>query len=624
MPKASTASSGVSTQPLPSLSRSRQRSRTALLSAAAVLAAGVVPVTLDAAGSSPARAATALSKDVTANLFEWNWNSVASECTNVLGPDGYAAVQVAPPQDSLDSATHAWWDVYQPVDYSLTSRMGTQAQFRAMVAACHAAGVKVYADVVLNHMAAQPTGGTGTSYGGASYTPSSLSYPDYSAADFHNYPSDCPESSDSIVNWDSYTEVTRCRLDGLPDLRTESTVVRTTEAAYLNTLIADGVDGFRLDSAKHLGESDIAAIEALLNKDSTTGAAVYITQEVYPGDSTEDTALQPASFEPEGSLLGFDYAYALYADFTGSGISNLSSFTGMVPSTYASTFVANHDTERAGTTLSYQSGAAYTLATEFLLAYGYGTPQVYSSFDWSAYDQGPPSDGNGFVTDTTCASGWECTDRVGAIARLVPWHNLAYTNNDAVANWYSDGSNLIAFSRGADAWIAINNEPAAKTATFTTGLPDGTYCDLIHSTYSSGSCSGAGITVSGGAATVTVPAHDSIAFDVNTLISTSSASSAAATVSVTFDEYKTTVWGQNVYLVGSTSQLGSWAPANALLLSSSTYPTWSLTLNMTSSTYFEYKFIVKDGSGNVTWESGANRTYTTPASGSATISDTWK
>jgi alpha-amylase len=45
---------------------------------------------------------------------------------------------------------------------------------------------------------------------------------------------------------------------------------------------------------------------------------------------------------------------------------------------------------------------------------------------------------------------------------------------------------------------------------------------------------------------------------------------------------------------------------------------------MPASTYFEYKFIVKDSSGDVTWESGSNRTYTTPSSGSVTISDTWK
>ena len=46
--------------------------------------------------------AAASSNDVIAeNLFEWPWTSVAAECTTVLGPAGYGAVQVAPPEDSI-------------------------------------------------------------------------------------------------------------------------------------------------------------------------------------------------------------------------------------------------------------------------------------------------------------------------------------------------------------------------------------------------------------------------------------------------------------------------------------------------------------------------------------------
>ena len=37
--------------------------------------------------------ATPGSKGVIAQLFEWNWDSVAQECTNFLGPQGYGYVQ---------------------------------------------------------------------------------------------------------------------------------------------------------------------------------------------------------------------------------------------------------------------------------------------------------------------------------------------------------------------------------------------------------------------------------------------------------------------------------------------------------------------------------------------------
>ena len=70
--------------------------------------------------------------------------------------------------------------------------------------------------------------------------------------------------------------------------------------------------------------------------------------------------------------------------------------------------------------------------------------------------------------------------------------------------------------------------------------------------------------------------------------------------------------------------LGSWNTGSAILLSSANYPLWSVTLDLPMSTYVGYKYIKKDGSGTVTWESGSNRAFTTPASGSTTLNDTWE
>src|SRR5436305_8343632 len=135
------------------------------------LAAGVVVALVAALAviANPARlprAAAAVTPprgDVIANLFEWNWNSIAGECTNILGPGGYGGVQVAPPEESVtlpsNSPAHPWWEVYQPVSYQVSSRMGNRTAFAAMVTACHNAGVNVYADAALNHMTGQANTG---------------------------------------------------------------------------------------------------------------------------------------------------------------------------------------------------------------------------------------------------------------------------------------------------------------------------------------------------------------------------------------------------------------------------------------------------------------------------------
>jgi len=94
-------------------------------------------------------------------------------------------------------------------------------------------------------------------------------------------------------------------------------------------------------------------------------------------------------------------------------------------------------------------------------------------------------------------------------------------------------------------------------------------------------------------------------------------------VKATFNEYATTVFGENIYLTGSIDQLKNWSPDNAILLSSAAYPTWSVTVDVPASTNFEFKFIRKIN-GAVTWESDPNRQATSPATGSFTINSSWR
>ncbi len=95
-------------------------------------------------------------------------------------------------------------------------------------------------------------------------------------------------------------------------------------------------------------------------------------------------------------------------------------------------------------------------------------------------------------------------------------------------------------------------------------------------------------------------------------------------VSVTFKENATTSWGQNVYVVGDIPQLGSWSAANAIALSSATYPVWAGTVQLPANTAVQYKYIKKDSNGNVIWEGGSNHTFTTPSTGSTTRNDAWQ
>ncbi len=621
-------------------------------------------------------------RDVIVHLFQWPWASIAAECTNVLGPKGFGAVQVSPPQEHvvLPGQSYPWWQDYQPVSYHVASRRGDRAAFAGMVQACHAAGVKIYVDAILNHMAGGASSGPGSD--GSSYTQYSYPSVPYGFNDFHH----CGRNgNDDIRSWTDRWEVQNCELVDLSDLATESAYVRGRLTAYLNDLVSLGVDGFRVDAAKHVPHADLQAILGGL-----TGTP-YIYHEVIEGGPGE---ISPTEYVSSGDVTEFRYGDKVGNAFRDANLSGLNDFGGMLlASGDAINFIDNHDTQRNGRArLTYKDGQTHALAQAFSLAYPYGTPQLMSSFSFTNPEAGPPASGSGITNAVACGQGWECEHRRTIVANMVGFHNRV--NGQTVTNWVSPQSDRIAFGRGNAGFAAFNRSGSAWTATFATQLPNGSYCNVALD-----GCTA--VTVSGGQATITVPANGMVAlhtgatgvppsgctatqttftlnltgdyfvvgsipalgnwntaaaiptpatvtipfntsfqykyirkdgttvvweYDPNRSGSTTTACTATfngtwngpgggscTSIATTFQVDATTVWGQNVYVVGSIPALGNWNTASAILLSSAAYPTWRGTVNIPPSTSFEYKFIKKDGT-NVTWETGANRAYTTPAS----------
>jgi alpha-amylase len=490
----------------------------ALLALVGALGAVVLPTGAWVSASASPRHHVRPIHDVQANLWEWNWRSVGRECTKVLGPRHYAGVQVAPPQDSLkrtdpgtEGVLHPWWEVYQAIDYQLTSRMGNENQFRHMVTTCRRAGVKVYVDAVINHTAGQGH----LSYGGKTYDQPGYRYPDapYSPSDFHKFTGQCPSASGGIDDFNNQQQVFKCELLGLADLRTDYAPVQRKIARYLNKLLSYGVSGFRVDAAKHIGQADLDAIYARLHR-TVDGTRPFWALEVFGGGPG---TLSPQAFTSSGTVLGLDDvkqlrdAFKSYESHHVGSLATLRTFgagSGLTPGRRTLSFVQNHDTERNGDALSYKDGATNVLATQYLLASGYGRPQVYAAFTFGTdTNQSPPSDADGMITDTDCASSqWYCTDRNKKVDTLVRWHNRV--GHAAQADWWDDGGNVISFRRGPG-WVAFNNNQTAKRIDVQTGLPHGRYCNLL--TRTSTGCSSYVHVRAHGRATVTVPAKGAVA-----------------------------------------------------------------------------------------------------------------
>ncbi|WP_411170255.1 alpha-amylase family glycosyl hydrolase [Clostridium sp. MB05] len=89
----------------------------------------------------------------------------------------------------------------------------------------------------------------------------------------------------------------------------------------------------------------------------------------------------------------------------------------------------------------------------------------------------------------------------------------------------------------------------------------------------------------------------------------------------------TTNLGENLYLVGSVPELGSWNASKAIgaLYNQVVYkyPTWYYDVSVPAGTRIEYKFIKKNGT-LVTWESGNNHVYTVPTNSTGTVVVDWQ
>lgn len=468
------------------------------------------------------------------HLFEWPWNDIASECETVLGPAGVWAVQVSPPQEHSVQASGTWSERYQPVSYSVAnSRSGTGAEFQAMVTRCKNAGVGIIVDAVINHMTNVPSPGVGSN--GTAYT--KYSYPGlYAPSDFH---APC-----TVTDYNDAANVQDCELFGLPDLNTGLASVRAKIAAYLTGLARLGVLGFRVDAAKHIQQVELDAIIAQVNADAVADGRPrpYVFLEVVGGGNE---AVQKADY------FGVGYASGGAADiteFTFTGVSdkfrNLGAqrlfqlnpagtpgnqFSpgawGMIASDKALVFLENHDTQRTGTGVWYQDGQLWRLATAWMLAYPYGLPSVLSGYAFSRSTQpgrelGPPSDANGKTLPVTCAASLEvaavgqfaCEHRDAVVRAMVRFRRV--TAGADVNHWWDNSNNAIAFTRGTVGFVAINREAAPITTTIATGLPAGTWCDVITGGLTSAgtACAGTALVVNAsGQVTLTIPANGVLA-----------------------------------------------------------------------------------------------------------------
>jgi glycosidase len=189
-------------------------------------------------------------------------------------PPSQAPVGVTVPGGWFEHcAFHGYWaDDFTRLD----PHYGTEDDLRKLVAAAHARGMKVLLDVVYNHVG-------------------------YDAHYLHD-----PATSDWVRTKpvECSEDEIHCQVGGLPDLKTELPAVQDyLFAAHLGLAKRTGLDGFRLDTVKHVEhefwQRHRAATRAQL------GADFFLLGEVWGGSAT----VLDDYFAADELNAGFDFTF---------------------------------------------------------------------------------------------------------------------------------------------------------------------------------------------------------------------------------------------------------------------------------------------------------------------------
>ncbi|WP_406376751.1 pullulanase-type alpha-1,6-glucosidase [Streptomyces sp. NBC_00647] len=461
---------------------------------------------------------------------------------------GTTAIWMAPifknqPVQGTGKDASAGYHGYWITDFTrVDPHFGTNKDLETLISKAHAKGMKVFFDVITNHTAdvvdyEEKSYGylskgafpyltkDGKPFDDADYADGRHGFPSVDADSFPRTPTvPAAKKSAKVPSWLNDTTMYTNRGDstyagesttygdfsGLDDLWTERPeVVSGMEKIYEKWVRDFGIDGFRIDTVKHVnmefwtqwataldayaakhGRKDFFMFGEVYSAD-TSITSPYVTQGRL--DSTLDFPFQDAarSYASQGgsaqklaSVFGDDYKYT----------------TDKANAYEQVTFLGNHDMGRIGYFLNQDNPKATDaellkkdkLANE-LMFLSRGNPVVYygdeQGFTGSGGDKDARQtmfaskvadylDDDEIGTDRTHASDAYDTsaplyEQISALSKLRK-DNPALTDGVQTERYAADGAGVYAFSRtdaktGTEYVVAVNNADEAKKATFATG-----------------------------------------------------------------------------------------------------------------------------------------------------------
>ncbi|MEE0856515.1 MAG: starch-binding protein [Ruminococcus sp.] len=425
------------------------------------------------------------------HAFNWSYNSI-KESLPAIAAAGYSTVQTSPVQQpknfglSKDVAGQ-WWKLYQPVSMHIAenSWLGTKADLTSLCQEADKYGIKIIADIVVNHMGNMlETDPNSVSDEVKTYEPT---FYNNRSSYFHSYRGD--------ANDGSVQAVVQGHVSACPDVNTGNSAVQSAVLNLLKECIDCGVDGFRFDAAKHIETSNDGSYASSFWNNTLGQAKSYYSQK-NGGKSLfayGEVLNTPGSGRSYG---GYTSMMRVTDNKTGDSILNAvnsrnasgaasSSYNGGLSASNVVLWAESHDTfeGNAGSGgMTNTSGVpdANVIKAWALVASRLNAPALFFARPGEAL-MGQVSSNNMYKST--------------AVSEVNKFHNLSVGKSEKLG---SSGS-VAYVARGTDGIVLVNcgSSTSSSVSVSGTGLANGTYTDTI---------TGNTFTVSGGTVTGTIGA----------------------------------------------------------------------------------------------------------------------
>lgn len=551
---------------------------------------------------------------------------------------GITAVWITPPVDNADNVDvnggagyHGYWgkDFFR-----VDEHLGTMDDFKELSQLMHSPeyNMKLVLDYAPNH-----SNGNDENEYGALYR-DGLYITDYNtdvAAGtnwYHNH--------GGVTDWNNWYQVRNHNLFNLSDFNQSDAQVYNYLLDGAKFWIDAGVDAIRIDAIKHMDKAFIQKWTGdIYNYASTIGRdGFYFFGEWFGASATTTTGIDGYAIDyanTSGSALldfGFrDTLERVLVGRSGNTMQTLNSYLETRSTVFTSddwqvVFMDNHDMARISTALRSTAstfgpgnneaggglseafakkrvdlGLVATMTVRGIPAIYYGSEHYSANFTTNAFGQ-VGSDPYNREVMPSFAQDSEAFKIIQALTELRKT-SPAIQQGSYSQKWLND--DILVYERKFEddvVLVALNRGAATSINVSALSLADDYYTSLVGSD---------GVTVSQSAATLNLDQNEAIVLHGKT----TSGGGNTDLIGVTFTcNNGYTQWGQGVYAVGSASQLGSWAPAQAVKLEPAAYPTWQATIQVPIGESLAWKCLKRsesDSSALIEWQSGGNNTVNT-------------